>query len=269
MVKLIKYIIQEVSMSDNFYVKGKCFKDAILEAYKKCEEKCLEDEKFSITKHGYIFTTDSGHYGRFIYEVDRGFSTVNILKYGYADVKSDLFPKVPGPVRKSKKSLDRLWIEDAWIPKTCMDEVNYLSHEALYAVSNDFPKNSIFLLKVKNNFENVLARRYAYNPKTKILLVSRIYITDEVFKSLIIDEWENPLEDFVFFKTGAIRNKNHGGIGFLGLDIKDMKNKGTSAKIVDTINMLKKNNINNESSIIFSSGSSYTLKYFLKTKVIW
>lgn len=160
-------------------------------------------------------------------------------------------------------------IKDAWIPKTIMNRIEYVSTESIYAKSSAFDKESIFLMLVDGG----LVRRCAYNPFTQCLIVSRYVINDDTFYNVIDDTGENPKEDFVFFDIGARSEFSNGYIHFKLSSIKNMKDKDESYKIITTLKMLKNNGIKDETKIIFPGlkklGGRYSYKYFMKAKVMW
>lgn len=170
---------------------------------------------------------------------------------------------------KKKLESDVVYIKDAWIPKTIMSEVKYASDESIYARISAFSKESIFLMLVNGG----LVRRCAYNPFTQCLIVSRYVINNDTFYNVIDDAGENPIEDFVFFDLGAKDEFSSGYIHFKLFDVKNMKHKDESYKIVKTLEMLKNNGIIDETKIIFPGLkrkiNRYSYKYFMKVKVMW
>ena len=167
---------------------------------------------------------------------------------------------------------DRIWIEDAWIPKTIMKKLKYAS-PSVHSYTT-FADNSIFLLDVEIDAEKdertgTRKRNFAYNPHTKCLMVSNDIIENYFFKEHVIDIEKNPEKDFVFFNIGSYYDRKNGYVFLYDSKFTEIKDQNKSYKITETLRMLKKNGIKDKTIIAFPGSTRWTYDYFMKAKVIW
>lgn len=154
-------------------------------------------------------------------------------------------------------------INDTYIPMSIAKNIKLNDHEEL----KSFDEKSIFNWKIYN--ENPFI--FMFNPFTNLLLLGTGSLYGSLYDNNVTHESGNYFSDFVrgamFY--GADKFENPNKIVFTFSVIEDMQDEAKSYAIVKTLEMFKRNGALENTTIKMYKNKQWSLKYFMKTKVLW
>lgn len=252
----VMFHVDEKGKSALYYRKASSFQDALEKIY---EASMLMVKKSSseVEKHGFITNSVTGEWRTYKVSVKNILGEYTIVY----DLGLEKEKKKVGKSHVEEKTPE--WFNDVFIPKKLMDTLNF-NPKRDFTHSSGF--NSFFTLECRGTS----ARHFMFNPKTRQLLLFSQLLNSELFNEYVVERSKNPIVDFVtgYFTFNAIFD--NGRITFLPYRSTHMRNKEISDEIVEVIKMFRSNGANDKTIISFEDTlNDYTLKYFLKAKVIW
>lgn len=154
-------------------------------------------------------------------------------------------------------------INDTFIPKCIAERIRLNDNEEL----KSFDEKSIFNWIIYDETPFI----FMFNPFTNQLLMGTGNLYAALYENNVVNELGNPFDNFVrgalFY--GADNTKNPNKVVFPFHNIKQMKSELTSMEIVATLEMLKRNGALDDTIIKMYKTTTWSLKYFMKTKVLW
>lgn len=157
---------------------------------------------------------------------------------------------------KPRKIYSKKWFEDIFIPKKLFDELK---------IEKDVDSLKLNLFKIMKGDYRVY--KFAFDTKTKLLLVDNTMINKEFFERYVSN---GEMFDISNFVVGHMHKKDEvSTIHFMQYNMDAMTNKVSSRKIVETIKMFMNHGLREEDEVSFRGYKVYAAKYFLKAKVLW